>query len=120
MKSIYVAILMLATQSHAAQAEAACGPKQAMMNALTTEFGEIPFATGVSLNKSVKLFGNPQTGTWSLVLITPEGVACIVAAGEGLEVATFTASNGAVFGAQPPLPPGAQRQRANYAEASAQ
>jgi hypothetical protein len=34
----------------------------------------------------MKFFGNPKTGSWSLIFSRPDGMACVIAAGEDLEV----------------------------------
>ena len=86
MKTIFGVImgagLLLSTAANADQ----CGPKQMVAQQLGDRYGEVTFASGVSTENSVKFFGNPRTGTWSMVIIRPDGVACVIAIGDGLEV----------------------------------
>ena len=66
-----------------------CGPKLAIAKQLSERFGEVPIVSGISMSSSMKFFGNPRTGSWSLILIKPNGVACVVATGEDLEVSSL-------------------------------
>jgi hypothetical protein len=86
MSTLFPALLLLAALSAPGEPTNNCGPKQAVSDALATQFGEFAFASGVSVSNSVKFFGNPQTGTWTLVVVQPDGMACIVALGDGLEL----------------------------------
>lgn len=99
MKTLATALIAVATLSAASQASGNCGPKDKMSEALASQFGETPFASGISANSAVKFFGNPLTGTWSVVVIKPDGMSCVVAIGEGLEVgiSPAKAAEGASF-----------------------
>ena len=74
-----------------------CGPKMAVASQLAEQFGEVPIVSGISLNNSMKFFGNPRSGSWSMVFVRPDGVACVLAVGEDLEVSSlaFTQNTGA-------------------------
>lgn len=64
-----------------------CTEKQALDDELSRRFGESEFATGLSETNAVKFYRNPTSQTWSVVVIMPNGVACLVAAGEAMEIA---------------------------------
>jgi hypothetical protein len=87
MKTISCAMVLVAAMPLSSTANAGqCGPKQLVTEQLGDRYGEINFASGIAVDSSVKFFGNPTTGTWSIVVIKPDGLACVTATGEGLEV----------------------------------
>jgi hypothetical protein len=69
----------------------------AVAKQLAQQFGEVPIVSGVSLNNAMKFFGNPRTGSWSMIVVRPDGIACVMAVGEDLEVSSlaFTQNAGA-------------------------
>lgn len=83
--SICVAMIVAGVLSAPANASP-CGPKQLIADQLDKRYGEVAFASGVAVGSTVKFFGNHRTGTWSMVMIKPDGMACVIATGEGLEV----------------------------------
>lgn len=101
MKKVLGAIsLMIGTigmLSPAAAGSPQCGPKMAVASQLAQQFGEVPIVSGISLNNSMKFFGNPRTGSWSMIFVRPDGIACVLAVGEDLEVSSlaFTQNTGA-------------------------
>ena len=88
-----VAALLLSTSANAGQ----CGPKQIVAEQLSDRYGEINFASGIAVDSSVKFFGNPKTGTWSIVVIKPDGLACVTANGEGFEVMKLAFAEDAAY-----------------------
>jgi hypothetical protein len=87
----YIAILAcLAAYPGTAEA-ASCAPKALIEEALGTRFGEVAFAMGMAVGNVVKFFSNPQSGSWTVVVIRPDGIACVVAQGENFEVDTQVA-----------------------------
>lgn len=64
-----------------------CAEKQALNDELNRRFGESEFATALSESNAVKFYRNPTSQTWSVVIVMPNGVACLVAAGESMEIA---------------------------------
>ena len=90
MKRVFsVLLLAIGMVSPAAADVAQGGPKKAVATQLAERFGEIPIVSGISLNNSMKFFGNPRTGSWSMIFIRPDGVACILATGEDMEVSSL-------------------------------
>ena len=63
-----------------------CAPKKELSEALASRFGEMAFASGTAVDSAVSFYGNPRTGTWSVVITKSDGLSCVVAIGEGLEV----------------------------------
>ena len=60
----------------------ACAPRSKLAQKLSEGWGETSQAQGLSNDgKSIlEFFGRPN-GTWTLVVVTPDGKACIIAAG---------------------------------------
>ncbi len=71
-----------------ASAEHPCGRKDLIEQALGTRFGEAAFAMGMAEGNVVKFFTNPQSGSWTIVVVRPDGVACVAAQGENFELET--------------------------------
>ena len=88
-----VAAMLLPVSANAAQ----CGPKKMVTEQLGDRYGEVNFASGIATDNSVKFFGNPRTGTWSVVVIKPDGLACVMATGDGLEVMKLAFAEGASY-----------------------
>jgi hypothetical protein len=89
MKKALCILLTVGTMSPAMAQGPQCGPKLEVATQLVERFGEVPIATGITFNNSMKFFGNPKTGSWSLIFIRPDGIACVLAAGQDLEVSSL-------------------------------
>jgi hypothetical protein len=87
-KALCVLLLTVGTLPAMAQGPQ-CGPKLEVATQLAQRFGEVPIATRIAFNNSMKFFGNPKTGSWSLIFIRPDGMACVLATGEDLEVSSL-------------------------------
>jgi len=72
--------------SMSAWAQPACGPKSEVKTFLTSEHKEKQIAIGLSKNGSlVELFTKQDGSTWSILITTPGGMACLVLMGEHWE-----------------------------------
>lgn len=61
-----------------------CNHWRAIAEQLDEKFNERPVAAGLQTNGNlVQLFVAEDTGTWSMVIVRPSGVGCLVSAGEG-------------------------------------
>ena len=61
----------------------ACGERQAMVQRLAHTFGEVQKGAGlVNAGQLVEVWRSDDTGTWTILMTDPEGMSCIVAAGE--------------------------------------
>ena len=57
-----------------------------MVERLNTRYGESRQSIGIGSNNSVvEVFASTETGTWTIVVTMPTGVACLVAAGQAFE-----------------------------------
>jgi hypothetical protein len=60
-----------------------CGRYDAIASRLLLEFGEVPLVRGLDWRGSLaEWWVNAETGTWSLVTMTPDGYSCVPAHGE--------------------------------------
>jgi hypothetical protein len=60
-----------------------CGDHARIVDQLQTRFGESRRNLGLNQNNSiVEVFASDETGTWTILVTQPSGVACLVAAGE--------------------------------------
>jgi len=59
-----------------------------MKTKLVSQYGEARAATGmVGEQQLMELWANPSSGSWTVILTTAQGIACVVATGNDFEVA---------------------------------
>ena len=77
--SLMLALLLGAGSTHAASA---CTSDETMSKPLERRYAETPIAGGLSQSgKLLQVFSTKDGETWTVVLVRPDGVSCIVAAG---------------------------------------
>jgi hypothetical protein len=84
MKSLIAACHILAAIPAQAQ-QRPCAPVQVMQESLASEYGETPAfiaAAGEAGDLAVATFINPKTNSFSILVVRPDGIACMIAAGE--------------------------------------
>lgn len=62
-----------------------CGPHDMMAGALAKQFGEAPHAMGLAQDNTVMELYVAPTGTWTLTVTLPDGMTCLIAAGDNFE-----------------------------------
>lgn len=76
------AMAFAATQTRAEGTPMHCAARAEMARLLSARFGETPRAMGlVAPDRMMELFAS-ETGSWTLVLTTAEGLACLMASGQ--------------------------------------
>lgn len=90
MRILLSLVALLSASMPALAGAASCAPKAVIEDALGGQFAETPFATGIAAGNMVKFFGNAESGSWTVVVVRPDGVACVVAQGENLELRVET------------------------------
>lgn len=97
MKRTIMAALILTGATHSAPAQAqmmppiACGARTDVMTGLQGKFSETPVAIGLSNTGGVvEVLTSPDGGTWTIIVTDPQGVTCLMAAGEYWEAAKKT------------------------------
>lgn len=77
-----------------AQERPLCGPYDVGVKRLKDQFHEVPVATGMAGPRLViQLFVSPS-GTFTIMSVRPDGVACIVAGGDNWEQTAPTEDKG--------------------------
>ena len=68
----------------AAQAGAACEPRSSMVATLASEYGETRRGVGLAGPTAVfEVWASADTGSWTILKTTPDGLACVMAVGDG-------------------------------------
>ena len=62
-----------------------CAPHDMLVDLLAKRYQESVIGTGIGKDALVELLVSP-TGTWTMIVTRPEGLSCLVAAGEAWEV----------------------------------
>ena len=77
-----LAAMFFMTTGAAAQ-QAACFEHGKLVEVLDGRYSEEPIAAGLdSGGKLLEIFATVDRATWTMIMTTPEGTSCIVAAGE--------------------------------------
>jgi len=73
--------------AQAAQAQpASCAARASVIERLQTTFGESRQGMGLGQNNAVvEIFASADTGTWTILVTLPNGMSCLIAAGESWE-----------------------------------
>ena len=68
----------------AATAQPQCDQRDSVLEVLAQKYKESPVALGVTHNGGlVEVLSTGNGTTWSIIVTTPQGMSCLVAAGEG-------------------------------------
>ena len=80
-----VAGLLLLTSAGAASAQQPqCDERDRVLELLAKKYKESPAAAGVTNTGGlVEVLTDRKGGSWTIIVSTPEGVSCLIAAGEG-------------------------------------
>ncbi len=78
-------IMVLAAQQAQAQTPN-CAPRPDVLQRLAETYGETRRGIGVARQGAVmEVFASDDTGTWTITVTLPDGLTCLVAAGEAYE-----------------------------------
>lgn len=81
-----VALMIAAGLPALAQASANCGPREVVIHQLANSYGESRQSIGIGANNTVvEVFGNQETGSWTITVTRPGGPTCLVASGMAFE-----------------------------------
>ncbi len=71
--------------SSSAQAQTICGERGAIVASLEKTYSEAPVSMGLGSNGTIiEVFASPS-GTFTIILTRPNGLTCVMAAGENWE-----------------------------------
>lgn len=76
--------LLLATQ-HAFAGPPPCADHASVVERLATAFGETRRSIALGGGSVVETFASDETGTWTIIVTRPDGLACLLAAGDSYE-----------------------------------
>jgi hypothetical protein len=71
--------------SSAAEAQSLCGQRDEMVAGLEKRYAETPVSMGLASNGAVVEVFASESGTWTIIMTHPNGLSCLVVAGEGWE-----------------------------------
>jgi len=74
-----------AQQMVQAQGGPICGSRTSLLGQLQGKYSEMPKSMGLAANGSVLEILTAISGTWTILLTTPGGITCLIAAGEHWE-----------------------------------
>ena len=94
-KSVIGSIVLLAIAFEAQAAERLqCGPRKEVVDQLAAKFGERPVAIGLSdSGRLVEVLAGQPGGTFTVIVTTPQGVSCIVLAGDAWQARLVRAAD---------------------------
>jgi hypothetical protein len=77
---------VIATASPASAQQPLCTDRNEVISQLSSQYSEAPVAMGIANNGGVLEILSSQAGTsWTIILTMPNGVTCMIAAGENWE-----------------------------------
>ena len=67
-----------------AQAQMACGKRDAVVAKLGDKYGEVRRGGGLTGSTAIfEVWASESTGTWTILKTTPDGLTCVMAVGDG-------------------------------------
>ena len=83
-KTLLVAGAALIVTTSTASAEPQCNTRDSVIKQLSDKYREAPVAVGVTHNGGlIEVLSTGEGKTWSIIITSPQGMSCLVAAGEG-------------------------------------
>ncbi|MBW6418987.1 hypothetical protein [Celeribacter sp. PS-C1] len=81
--ALLVATTIIATP---AMAQQNCAQRAQILDRLASKYGESRQSIGLAPNNGVvEVFASTETGTWTILMTTPNGVSCLIASGQAYE-----------------------------------
>lgn len=82
LKIFLIAIAMLLIPVKLAEAGGHCNTKEIVAALLLKNLQEVPISIALEHSKNLVQVFASKTGTWTLVVTTPQGISCITGGGE--------------------------------------
>jgi hypothetical protein len=77
------AIGVAVTATGASAQSRACADREQVVARLAEQYGETLQSVGMNNDNAVlEIYASEDTGTWTILVTRPDGVACLIAAGE--------------------------------------
>ena len=75
---------MAAAAPPVAQAQVVCGARDSVVRNLGEKYGEVRRGGGLTGSTAIyEIWASEATGSWTILKTTPNGLACVMAVGEG-------------------------------------
>ncbi len=80
---IFAALFFAMATPSIAEAQSVCAERENMITKLKKKYGETERGMGLSGTEAViEIWSSEKTGTWTIVMTRPNGITCVMAAGE--------------------------------------
>ncbi len=80
-----------------AQVQMVCGKRADIIRQLTDKYGETRRSMGLAEGRGVvELYASEETGSWTILITSPQGTACMMAAGQSFQIEPVTAAGSPV------------------------
>jgi hypothetical protein len=93
MKRAFISALVLTTvagialPAAPAGAQMVCGKRADILRQLSEKYGETRRSMGLAQGQGVvELYASDETGSWTILMTNPQGVACMMAAGQAFQI----------------------------------
>ncbi len=74
-----------------------CGKRADMVRQLGEKYGETRRSMGLAAGRGVvELYASEETGSWTILITSPQGTACMMAAGQAFQIDPVTAAGSPV------------------------
>ena len=88
----FAGIMLSATATAAAAQQSYCTDRVSALKRLSSEYSEAPIAMGLANNGGViEVLADSAGKTWTILITSPRGQTCLVAAGEAWEALPIVA-----------------------------
>jgi hypothetical protein len=78
--------LLAVTPSAGAEGDQACAERSRVVQKLADKFGETLRSLGLHRDDGlVEIYSSEETGTWTILMTRPDGMTCLLAAGQRWE-----------------------------------
>ena len=79
------------------QVQMVCGKRADMVRQLSEKYGETRRSMGLAEGRGVvELYASEETGSWTILITSPQGTACMMAAGQAFQVEPVKAAGNPV------------------------
>jgi hypothetical protein len=86
MRRLITAAAIAISATTAAAQNQNCAPHEMVVERLAEKYGEVLHSIGIGANNSVvSTWANPESGSWTITVTMPNGMACLVASGQSFE-----------------------------------
>ncbi len=80
-----------------AGAQMVCGKRADMIRQLSEKYGETRRSMGLAEGRGVvELYASEETGSWTILITSPQGTACMIAAGQAFQIEPVKAAGSPV------------------------